>query len=78
MKNIFPSRGCPLNCGNWVGGFTPPVVIEHLANAVHAAIGTGRIGEEIVHRAGAAAHLPRGPLQDIGGPDGLPPQTKHG
>jgi hypothetical protein len=44
--------------------------------AVHDVIRAGLVGEEVVHRVGAAAHLPKGSLQDIGGADGLPPFRK--
>jgi hypothetical protein len=37
--------------------FTPPVFVEPLADAIHDTIGAGFVGEELVHRTGAAAHL---------------------
>ena len=36
-------------------------------------VGTGLVGEEVVHGPGAPSPLPEGPLQDTGGADGLPP-----
>ena len=53
-------------------GLTPPVFVEHLGYAIQDAVGTGLIGEAVVHGPGAPAHLPESPLQDIGGPDGFP------
>ena len=52
-------------------GFTPPVFVEHLGDAIHDAVGAGLVGEEVVHGPGAPAHLPEGPLQDVRGPDGF-------
>ena len=54
-------------------GFTPPVFVEHLGDAVEDTIGTGLIGEAVVHGPGPSAHLPESPFQDIGGADGFPP-----
>ena len=39
---------------------------------MHDPIGTCLIGEEVVHRSSTATHLPKAPLQNIGGPNGLP------
>ena len=53
-------------------GFTPPVLVEQMRDAIHDAVGTGLIGEKVVHGPGAPEHFPESPLQDIGGPDGFP------
>ena len=53
-------------------GHTPPVLVEHLGDAVEDAMGAGLIGETVVHGPGPSAHLPGSPLQDIGGADGFP------
>jgi len=63
----------PLNYGNLFQGFTPPVFIEHLGDAMQDTVGAGLVGETVVHGSGAPAHLPESPLQDIGGADRLPP-----
>ena len=53
-------------------GFTPPVLVEHLGDAIHDTIRAGLISETVIHGSGAPTHLPKSPLQDIGGANGFP------
>ena len=66
-------EGYLLNCGNLFHGFSHPVFVKHLDDAIQEVVGAGLVSESVVHRKDPAAHLPEGPLQDIGGADGFPP-----
>jgi hypothetical protein len=65
-------RSCQLMCGNYFQGFVLPVLVEHIRDAIHNAVGTRFIGEEVIHGSRSSSHFAEGPLQYIGGPNGLP------